>query len=1139
MTIGLLKWFDRIKGFGIIGTPDKGDFFLHESNLKIDSNLLGKGIPLSFNEKIERKKNAAKDCRLVETLDDLKLALGYIGKKDTVTIEVTIEGRSRWGNSYKRKEDRYFPLTKRTFNRIKEKVGADKLFEFFKGYYDSDLDYSYFNSYCQFLNEVYPKEVSWDFLLGLDYEPEKEEKYQKNNAELLFEYFGENLNEEVLFQVWKSKKFEFIGREKEGDYEIPKEVLIKYKNSSFSIADLERVINYEYGKDLVYDTIKQNLTKSEELRWTSRDILKIVDKLDKTKSEELTEQLYIKIERRTRDNIELKAKDIGLIDSENSFQNYSRLKNIIPSELNESIKSKLKELVDTLIIDNVEAKFKIELWLKGLEIVVSKGEIKSKFKHIETTLHQRKTILTKTENEFKKQLINEYFIEERPVKGFELIESLLKGMNSLGYSFSLKKTLFNDEFWVDKQGKDILRSVKELVERISTPEENYTLFFLCLSNNFPKEQIKNNVLNLNQSKFEIICNDDRCTDKFLLTLIKNFLEKENVLVDIDWIYSIAKYNLSLTSFSEFDNLCFSKFKEGVYFKLWKEGNGKIIPRLMIIKLFDENNESYNVIPKWKEKKIISDKELSTILIDNLTSIKAIEDRKTFYKSYYHIKAIIDYFIESIEEVKKTKNQFFTLLLWFFNKESSFDFEVLKSKFIYFNPNDQVKVIKKIFQQIHNRSIQLTIEELNEIMRIEIDLYKTNQKFSPEIPLDISTDIVIKSILNYKNKGKFLVESELLHIVLHDLFGNKKRRFKIENYFEKCKGRLAAEFDWSKNGEISKISFGDNKFYYCIEFEYTPDLDEKVKKIPGRKFNIEQRHWGVPSKHTAEVLQFAKENRFFLDFEGSNYSNNTHLAEFKRSEVPRGISFCDGRVSNKNHQMFNRKFWWCANQPCFQNCETTHNVDEWENYTILDFLLILGFNVDETKSNPKDFIPKGEYYKFISLLNRFNRLLEKIYCLECEEILYPVQTSHFAAYSVVRFCCEKDDCSKHKEVVYLNHCLNGKCNSIIDSRVSKKCPNGLYICETCGSCCSHSFFQRRKENLETADNFDNEQKVWIYKDTKRKFDNKLGHLERADYFCHIDGKPMEETETDIFECSCGNKYDTTVYKIKRPHRNLQT
>jgi ribosomal protein L37AE/L43A len=198
--------------------------------------------------------------------------------------------------------------------------------------------------------------------------------------------------------------------------------------------------------------------------------------------------------------------------------------------------------------------------------------------------------------------------------------------------------------------------------------------------------------------------------------------------------------------------------------------------------------------------------------------------------------------------------------------------------------------------------------------------------------------------------------------------------------------------------------------------------------------------------------------------------------------------------------------------------------------MLDFCEILRLNTDEI-NRMGDFIPKGHYYQFISLINRFNRLLEKLYCEECNEILYPTDQSHFAAHSVVRFCCENTNCKKHKYEIYLNHCLNGQCNSIIDSRVSQRCENGLFICDKCGSCCSHSMLKRRLSNLDTTGGY-------IHPNLMKCVNFKLGHLERAEYFCYKCKNQMEEIESDIFHCSnCEVTYDTTKFKIKRIHRHL--
>jgi len=512
-----------------------------------------------------------------------------------------------------------------------------------------------------------------------------------------------------------------------------------------------------------------------------------------------------------------------------------------------------------------------------------------------------------------------------------------------------------------------------------------------------------------------------------------------------------------------------------------------------------------------------------------------------------------------ERIKQLQNDFYNIILWFLDKEDIFDFELLKQKFIYFAPDDQVRIIRKLFFLKATGHLALTVEKLNELTRADLDLYKTNLNFNPEIPVDISTDVLIKALVSYEEKQRFFVESELLTFILNDLKSDKTRRFRLSNYFENCLGRQTAEFNWETEGEIKKVNFGNNQFYFAIIFStgetrwinnrwgsrevYIPNprfenIKEAVKKLPRVKWNPEEKHWGVPSQYETEVLKFAKDQRFFLDFEGSNYANNIHLAEFKRDAIPNGITFCEGRLANRPHEMFKTEFWWCAGQPCFSKCETIHSKEEWENYTLLDFCEILGFNTDET-NRMGDHIPKGRYYQFVALINRFNRLLEKLYCHDCNHILFPVNISHFAARTVVKFHCINEACSNNDQI-YLNHCLNAQCNCIIDSRVSKKCTNGLFICDNCGSCCSHKMLEKRLNNLRLTDIPDTSLKQRIIDDLTYKVENKLGHLERAEYFCYKCKTEMTEVSNDIFQCSnCNVKYNTTKYKFNRPHIHLRT
>ena len=329
----------------------------------------------------------------------------------------------------------------------------------------------------------------------------------------------------------------------------------------------------------------------------------------------------------------------------------------------------------------------------------------------------------------------------------------------------------------------------------------------------------------------------------------------------------------------------------------------------------------------------------------------------------------------------------------------------------------------------------------------------------------------------------------------------------------------------------------------IRFPYDARIVESIKKIPRRKFNSEKKYWGVPLSSQKEVLEFAEEYQFFIDLgNGKHYDNNHHLVGFSRlkdtksrlKNIPLGIQFCEGRKAKIPHKKHKCDFWWCVNQECFKNSTINHLTENfeqniegdlkiWEYYTLLDFLKILDINVDEV-NHMGDFIPNGHYYNLLGHINAFNRLLKKMYCNECDELLYPTQTSHFALYRNVNFHCENEKCKKkHKPIVYLNHCLNGECSNIIDSRTSHRCENGLYVCDSCGTCCSTKMFERRLENLKLNGGY-------IHANLIHNVENKAGHLEKKEYYCHKCKGMMTEHSDTYYKCeSCEVSYDLSLYK----------
>ena len=54
---------------------------------------------------------------------------------------------------------------------------------------------------------------------------------------------------------------------------------------------------------------------------------------------------------------------------------------------------------------------------------------------------------------------------------------------------------------------------------------------------------------------------------------------------------------------------------------------------------------------------------------------------------------------------------------------------------------------------------------------------------------------------------------------------------------------------------------EHKNFFVIRFQYMPSLVERVKELPGRRWNPDLKAWVVPVSHREEVKKFANHFRF--------------------------------------------------------------------------------------------------------------------------------------------------------------------------------------------------------------------------------------------------------------------------------------
>jgi hypothetical protein len=103
-----------------------------------------------------------------------------------------------------------------------------------------------------------------------------------------------------------------------------------------------------------------------------------------------------------------------------------------------------------------------------------------------------------------------------------------------------------------------------------------------------------------------------------------------------------------------------------------------------------------------------------------------------------------------------------------------------------------------------------------------------------------------------------------------------------------------------------------------------------------------------------------------------------------------------------------------------------------------------------------------------------------------------------------FYCDNDSCEEKHKDIYLSHCLNGKCEDIIDSRDSARCKNeghdeecGWYICDYCYACCSTEKLKGKKNRYEI---------------TGQEYNcHTKGHLNRGIICCPKCGSETEDNE----------------------------
>ena len=495
--------------------------------------------------------------------------------------------------------------------------------------------------------------------------------------------------------------------------------------------------------------------------------------------------------------------------------------------------------------------------------------------------------------------------------------------------------------------------------------------------------------------------------------------------------------------------------------------------------------------------------LAVWLVELLAANKPTDD------NYYLQKEWANQFGQKIRELKSATegNSRLSVLLWAIHLQTTTNKAAMAEIFPWLPPYLQIRIVKRLFQYIAYGKMSFTAHSLYD--------YLTASKENLCLPLEI-----VFSYLKLREDNPEATFTNAHMLSLLDGRNDHPEWIGIREFVEQCHGRWYANYDYNDNSSDWRTPFYNgclrriqsstdlglfiprkmingsgalqnynNKYYTLvnsiIEINFGSEAFITKEDAHGMLYRFRQE-CEIP------LLSLARHFNIDIHWHGSkaSYSCNENQDDF----------FCECRFAEALSQREGLPFYWCGNRPCFRSWVRFRTSSEWERYTILDFMRILGIPTDYTNRAGKRTL-NGYFIILSSFLKSFAKFYEHLKCRKCGKLLHPLNLSNFASRSVTEFTCDNDSCELKGQTIYLNHCFNKpKCDTIIDSRDSKQCPNGQYICPECGGCCSTENFRQRISNLYQVGGVVS---PWIESFVR----DGRGHWEKNERFCYKCGKIM--------------------------------
>lgn len=333
---------------------------------------------------------------------------------------------------------------------------------------------------------------------------------------------------------------------------------------------------------------------------------------------------------------------------------------------------------------------------------------------------------------------------------------------------------------------------------------------------------------------------------------------------------------------------------------------------------------------------------------------------------------------------------------------------------------------------------------NEIITTQVTVYDNRWKLSKHGDREL-----IDLFVNWDKKPESEPENDVFTPEMVDYSIVRER---VEAYLYNKYGSLTPYVSERHPDDIVKM------FAYEIGMRATIDNSVSLGENPGVEETVVKQRI---TERMVELFGDSLESEYNQDtyrhalsdslFRSTGNSTDCFEKKIKKYYREREI-YCAPELSELPNLLTGRKCAICQGDMCFVT--SINKNPNWQEYTLIHILEIIGYKVlEETDAG---YMPNAVYNQFVNQINKAIRFYKRLVCKECGHILFPAKP-----HGYTRFKCLLPSCPEYKKEVYLNYCHDCK-KGIIDSRDTKQCPNGLYICPSCNSCCSNAFFETMAE-----------------------------------------------------------------------------